>query len=564
MLNITFSCDNFRFRWAYCQLEALRHCPLRDISRALEGLPKTLDDTYERILQGIPPAKQEDAHRIFQWLLVSSRPLRVKELAEVFTIDFDAEASGIPKFDGSWRPSNSEASVLSACSTLVSVVQVTDWAGTDTREKVVQFTHFSVKEYLISNRLANSASVAHFHVLPKSAHIVLAKACLSVLIQLDHSIDEDKIQNFPLASYAAEHWVDHARFEDVSLDIRHGMDRFFDRNKPYLAAWIWLYDVESRQIRHRDRPPHPTPPGAVPLYYAALCGIHVLVDRLFGTHPQDLNSRGGYYETPLLAALGNEHPSIALFLLAHGAKIDSRGGLGQTALYMASSRGYTEVVQSLIDRGADLNTVCDDMDNDDFDAKFTPLSVASKNERFEVARVLLEQGADANYRDNRGRSVLHFASRHRSDDLARLLLDHGANLNASDTWGETALHGASSEGSISVVTLLLKYGANVDARSKPGRTPLQWAVEMGHLEVVQLLISHGADVNARKENRWTPLHLAACFGHLQIVEVLLEYGTDPHARNDKGETPFQLASRLNRTQIMRLLSESTGERMEDA
>src|SRR5579863_1320613 len=149
MVWITFSCDDFRFRWAYCQLEALRQCPLRKISRALKELPETLDDTYKRILLGIPKAKREDAHRIFQWLLVSSRSLLVEEIAEVFAIDYDAETPGIPKFDPSWRPSDAKANVLSTCSTLVSVVDV--WGG-----KVVQFANFSVKEYLTSDRIANS------------------------------------------------------------------------------------------------------------------------------------------------------------------------------------------------------------------------------------------------------------------------------------------------------------------------------------------------------------------------------------------------------------------------
>src|SRR5712691_8930030 len=120
--SIPFSCEDVRFRWTYCQLETLRECPLRDIRSTLDELPKTLDETYERILQAIPEKKRKDAHCIFQWLMVSSRPLRVKEVAEVFAINFDEEMSGIPKFDPSWRDPNAETAVLSACSTLVTIV----------------------------------------------------------------------------------------------------------------------------------------------------------------------------------------------------------------------------------------------------------------------------------------------------------------------------------------------------------------------------------------------------------------------------------------------------------
>jgi len=100
----------------------------------LKELLRTLDDTYERILQGIDEEKRDDAHRIFQWLTVSSWPLLVKELAEVFAIDFDKETFGIPTFDLSLRDTNAEIAVLSTCSTLVSIV---DLGGT----KIAQFSH---------------------------------------------------------------------------------------------------------------------------------------------------------------------------------------------------------------------------------------------------------------------------------------------------------------------------------------------------------------------------------------------------------------------------------------
>ncbi len=67
-------------------------------------------------------------------------------------------------------------------------------------------------------------------------------------LQLNYSIDETKIQNFPLAWYSAEHWVNHARIEGVSSDIRDGLDCLFDKNKPHLAAWTWLNDVEAETI----------------------------------------------------------------------------------------------------------------------------------------------------------------------------------------------------------------------------------------------------------------------------------------------------------------------------
>jgi len=102
------------------------------------------------------------------------------------------------------------------------------------------------------------------------------------------------------------------------------------------------------------------------------------------------------------------------------------------------------VIRSLIYRGADLNVECNDFHEDWGDVKETPLLMASRNGILESARVLLQHGADANFKEHSGWTPLHIASRHPFDDLAQSLLDHGANPNASNTNGITPLHEASS------------------------------------------------------------------------------------------------------------------------
>jgi ankyrin repeat protein len=514
----------------------------------LDELPETLDATYERTLLGINKQIRDYARRLFQCLVISIRPLRVKELAELFVIQPYGDTT--PALDVGWRPEDPEEFILSTCSTLVSIVDING-------AKAVQFSHFSVREYLTSDRVANSAPVSYFHILPKPAHNLLVRACLSTLFQIDSSIDKTKIQDFPLAWYAAEHWVDHARFEGISSDIRDGMDYLFDKNKPYFAVWIWLCDVENG--RARDRISHsPAQPNATPLYYAALCGFCDLAERLLNAYPQDLNARGGYHETPLHAALDKGHLDIVLFLLNCGADVESRDRLRHTAFYKASSRGYAKVLRSLIDHGADPDAEFDEKDHQR-DVKWTALHLASKNGTLGTAEALIEFGADINHQDNFGRTPLHIALRRRSNELVRLLLNHGANLNTSDTWGITPLHEASIHGLTAFVASLLEHRAHVDPRDKLGSTPLHLATRAGHPEVVQLLLDHGADANMQGRDRWTALHEAAVEGRVQILEVLLNRGADPHARTRWGDTPFQLASGQSCTQIRRLLSEHTGE-----
>src|ERR1700761_7750957 len=120
-----------RFRWVFCQLVALRDCFPSNLRRILEELPESLDETYERILKEINNANQKQAHRLLQCLAVAKRSLRVEELADVLALDFIA--GGIPKFNDEWRSEHQEAAVLSACSSLVSVI-VNDGS------RVVQFS----------------------------------------------------------------------------------------------------------------------------------------------------------------------------------------------------------------------------------------------------------------------------------------------------------------------------------------------------------------------------------------------------------------------------------------
>ncbi len=140
----------------FCQLELLRHCFPPSAPRILEELPDSLDETYERILREIRKPNQGHAHRLLQCLVVAVRPLRLEELAEVLAFDFKTE--GMPKLNPGWRWEDQEEPVVSACSSLVTIVK-------DGDARVVQFSHFSVKEFLTADRLAEPIrDVSRYHI----------------------------------------------------------------------------------------------------------------------------------------------------------------------------------------------------------------------------------------------------------------------------------------------------------------------------------------------------------------------------------------------------------------
>src|SRR5258707_912461 len=116
-----------RFRWVFCQLEALRHCLIPRVRRMLKELPETLDETYERVLRDINKANWDYAHRLLQCLTIAVRPLRVAELAEVLAIDFGTAAlEETSKLNMDWRWGGHEEAVLLAGFRFVSIVNYDD------------------------------------------------------------------------------------------------------------------------------------------------------------------------------------------------------------------------------------------------------------------------------------------------------------------------------------------------------------------------------------------------------------------------------------------------------
>jgi ankyrin repeat protein len=508
-----------RFRWVFCQLETLRRNPPAAITtaicRSLDELPQSLDAVYERTLLGIEKEKREYAHRLFQCLLVAVRPLRVEELANIFSIQFDANK--LPQYHEDWCPEDVH-SVLSACSSLVIVVNVD-------RSPIIQFSHFSVQEFLTSDRLANAGEdLSHYHVALQSAHTTLAQASLTILLHLDDHADKKRMEKFPFAFYAARHWIDHGRFENVMQNIQGGMERLFDGDKPHFATWVWIYDIDH-PFREHMSVTRPTVPAATPLYYATLCGFRSVVEHLLVTDSGKINSRGGYYYTCLHAGLAKGNVDIALLLLDHGADVNSPDELLQCPLHVASESGRHDHVELLLEHHADVNV----RDN----KGSTPLYLASGRGELEIVQALLLHDADADCRNNDGMTPLHAASKSGSLAIVQELLRHGADIDARDDRLWTMLHAASSFGHLNVVEFLIEWGAAVDMKTWEGVTALHFACGSdGSVEVARFLIDHGADSNSQGNEGNTPFHIASFYGHLDIIRLLLDFIPDIDVRGE--------------------------------
>ena len=511
------------------------------IRHALTELPETLDETYQRTLREINEADWEFAHRLFQFVAVASRPLRVKELAELLAFDF--KAGPIPEFHVDWRLEDPVDAVLSVCSSLLVVIDVEG-------SPIIQFSHFSVKEFLTSARLAEASNIIHrrYHVSMSPAHTLASQACLGSLLHLDEDvITRSGLEEYPLAEYAAENWVYHAQFEEVSQNVEDGLKQLFDPSKPHLMFCIWIYDpVDRRSIIDREERPHPT--FGSPLHYAAFWGLHSIAHFLVIEHSQDVHSRNGIDDTtPLHLASRNGHIQVAYFLLERGADVLAQDMYGDTPLHMASRRGHTDVADLLIECGADASA--QNMDG------ITPLHWASRQGHMDVAHVLVECGTDVSAQGGYGNTPLHEASVEGHMDIAHMLIECGAEISAPNKYGRTPLHNALLAEHLEVAHMLIERGADVSGQDEDEKTQLHLASERGYVDVAHSLIERGADISVQDKHGDTPLHLASQKGAMDVAYMLIERGAEVSAQNKYGDTPLHGASQGGYLEIAHMLIE---------
>ena len=481
------------------------------------------------------------AHRLLQCLTVAVRPLRVEELAEVLAFEIDAAEGELPRHHPNWRWEDQEHAVLSACSSLITIVNNDD-------SRVIQFSHFSVKEYLTSKRLSTASIViSRYYIALEPAHLVLARACLGALLDLDTCANEhDKPESggesnkgMPLRNYAAEHWTSHAVVGDVSSCLKYAMETLFDPDQPFFGAWRQIQDANDYHHFKQSQ-----------LYYAALHGFYDLVQHLIDRHPEQVTHHDVTYMSPLVAALeSGKHVRVAELLLKHGARVHIRRDPPLCCVIREHhlKDGCVNAVRFLLEHGAQLNAGEETL--------MTPLHRATYVGHPEVVRILLEHGADPALRNTSGQVPLHFVSEqcHKNEDerliVARLLLmGRHADVNAQDSKGATPLHFALNNRRAKIIQLLLAHGANAHIEDDRGRNPLHEMspflkdVDGDALKCVQLLLEQGVDINVRDKNRETPLHISSSIGSLEITQLLLNCGAKADAENVHGQTPLHLVS----------------------
>ena len=174
----------------------------------------------------------------------------------------------------------------------------------------------------------------------------------------------------------------------------------------------------------------------------------------------------------------------------------------------------------------------------------------------------LAAGTDIDTRDAHGRTALLLAASATHVDVARVLVEHGADPNAMDDRHDTPWLVTGVTGSVAMGEVLLAAGADLTIRNRYGGVSVIPASERGHVEYVRWVVHTGIDVNHVNDIGWTALLEAVILGdgsptYEQIVTALLAAGADPHLADRDGVTPLTHAHAKGHARLATILEEAS-------
>ncbi|KAL8948730.1 MAG: hypothetical protein Q9222_005112 [Ikaeria aurantiellina] len=505
------------------------------LEHALDTLPLTLGETYERILCNIEDVYKQYAVKVFQWLVHSETALWLGQLIDVLAID----TSIAPSFDPSRRLLEQE-DLLRICPGLVTItkeIKITEekW-GSDWR---VHFAHHSVKEYFTSPEISLGKAAA-FAANHSTAQRAIATDCLAYMIHIarkfGRAFDRDSPQTcdeLPLTDYARYHWKTHVKNTSNHGELLdHLIVELF--TSPIFNLWYG---------------PDPSTFGIERMRCAIDAGLQDIVLNLLESGT-DLNGDDCLKYPPLNHAAQKNEVEIAKLLLRLGARVDGHDIRGKTALHEAAEHGNIDIVKLLKCHMDAVTTP----ESDDEDSLQSPLWLAARNGHDIVVEFLLDYEANVNrmscVRANGvcDGSPLMAACDAGHSSTVRLLISKGTDVNAEakaitpselqrDSHGVLllgqrdihdhclcvcALQQAVSSGQQEIVDILLDAGADINAYGDAYATPLQIAIARGNTMLSHRLIEAGADITAQGGVYGNALVAACHTGNCQLIDFLLQ------------------------------------------
>lgn len=187
----------------------------------------------------------------------------------------------------------------------------------------------------------------------------------------------------------------------------------------------------------------------------------------------------------------------------------------------------------------------------------SPLMITAQRGYVDVARVLLETGADVNFQSSSGKTALMMACFSGNVEVAQLLIQHKADWDLVDKTGSTALHWAVDGANLDMIRWMLQDGCRVDVKDETsGWTPLMRVAAVGgNVNVAKVLIHHGANVHTMDKEGKTTLMNAALNGFEALVKLLVKKGVPVKLKSEHGKTALDFARSFEHERVIHFLQE---------
>lgn len=506
------------------------------------------------MFQNTQPKFRQEIISLLKWLCFSTDILTLDMLAGIFILHPEYDA--VLKVEDRLFSSNDVLKYLSGLvitNNLTFVYQV-------------RLAHFSIKEYLTSDRMREGPMSA-FSFTDIDAHLWIARSCLAYhkLLNSSHFGYASTEYDDRLRRYATLNWSMHLEMipcvswpAGMTKDALAALSARSHSLQETLSAAVLAEEINygPADIRRMLLRPH---------FYTARRGCLQLTNFLL---PQDSGVNRYRIQEDIDMALQDAayggSKAIVEKLLHEGARVNAKGTPFGNALWAAASKGHIAIVNILLDKGADIESEGYDKD---LQRMSTPLQVAGQNGQLDTLELLIRRGAKINHTTDTTCCILSSTLEH--PKCFKYLLEHGADVNIVD-YHSSALYDAACGGYWDELDLLLDKGADVNIRGKLGY-PLHGLMSLYHLkdamkssdcalERTKRLLDLGADPNASTKTSGTPLYVACTntffrdYGYTyRIAQLLIERGADVNLFREQYGNAFQVDDFFFGSSAMKLL-----------